>query len=74
MENKEPMLCTFCNKKGHMSVTCWSKFLDKKKVFHAKGKGPAAPSTPLYSIVNEEHLKHHLLKFYKSLPPLDPSS
>ena len=74
LDNREPMHCTFCNKQGHLAATCCSKFPDKKKEFHAKGKGLAAPSTPLQSIVTEEQLKNQLLKFNKSLPSPDPNN
>ena len=74
LDNREPMHCTFCNKQGHLAATCWSKFPDKKKEFHAKGKSPAAPYTPLQSLVTEEQIKNQLFKFYKTLPPPDPSN
>jgi hypothetical protein len=31
-------LCSHCNKGGHLAASCWEKYPEKKREFHAKGK------------------------------------
>ena len=31
-------LCSHCNKSGHLAASCWEKYPEKKREFHAKGK------------------------------------
>ena len=31
-------LCSHCKKSGHLAASCWEKYPEKKREFHAKGK------------------------------------
>jgi hypothetical protein len=43
-------LCTHCSKPGHSIDSCWIKYPEKKRSYHAKGRGPSQPALSLNNV------------------------
>ncbi len=43
-------LCSFCSKPGYLVDACWLKHSEKKRSYHAKGRGLPRPTLPLNNI------------------------